>query len=421
MRWLARFVLVVCGAGLGAQMAGSEVVYDGVVNGSATFTDPTYNCSDPPNQLCTVCYGTNNAAGPGMTFGREDYNGQWSNGQIAGSISLSVQLDGLWVEPSLLPGGSYFQNILFARHMFCNPCCFGSYVVGDATGSLSDGEEAAIVVPATIAGGASFSFDFCNYIMCWGTACGFVGSGAYRWKYHAAAPVRAASFAAGDLAPFSFGGTGLTLDFLSSPGGTVTASNVAGAPTDATPIARAVPQYWEARTNMAVDSFNCALSIAYDPLQIDPGIPETDLAIAAFDPDTQGWTVMNTTVDEVGHTATASGLARLSVFVLVDRRRADVPERGLSAEMRLSVPRPNPSRAGFACALSLPRAGHVRIDLYDTQGRLVAPVIDEFLAEGSHEIRWTPDGETSRLACGIYYLRARSASSMVTRSVLIVR
>lgn len=76
---------------------------------------------------------------------------------------------------------------------------------------------------------------------------------------------------------------------------------------------------------------------------------------------------------------------------------------------------PNPARTHSTLAMQLPRAEHARVELYDALGRLRAILLDEALPEGLTQRRVI----LPRLAAGSYMLRLRTATNVVTRSLLI--
>jgi hypothetical protein len=83
----------------------------------------------------------------------------------------------------------------------------------------------------------------------------------------------------------------------------------------------------------------------------------------------------------------------------------------------LSTPYPNPFGASAQVEISLPEAGHVRLDAYDLLGRRVAMIVDEHYPAGGHTIEW----DASDLAPGVYLIRMTSGALSQTRRVTVVR
>jgi hypothetical protein len=81
----------------------------------------------------------------------------------------------------------------------------------------------------------------------------------------------------------------------------------------------------------------------------------------------------------------------------------------------LGAPYPNPLRSGVEgiFPLSIPDEDEIRIDFFDTHGRLVATRPAQSLPRGGHALRWNPGD----LAAGIYMARyvSRSGSSAAVK------
>jgi flagellar hook capping protein FlgD len=80
----------------------------------------------------------------------------------------------------------------------------------------------------------------------------------------------------------------------------------------------------------------------------------------------------------------------------------DLPAAGI----RLEPPRPNPAAGPLRLAFALPARGHVRLEVRDPAGRLVATPLAGDCAPGRHETVWDARDLHGRpLAAGIYYYR----------------
>lgn len=90
---------------------------------------------------------------------------------------------------------------------------------------------------------------------------------------------------------------------------------------------------------------------------------------------------------------------------------------GVANVSRLAVITPQPVTSGHAeVLLALPRAGEVRIDLFDASGRLTAsPVTGEWVEAG--ERRFPIDA--ADLASGAYLLRIAMPGAVVTKAILV--
>jgi hypothetical protein len=76
-------------------------------------------------------------------------------------------------------------------------------------------------------------------------------------------------------------------------------------------------------------------------------------------------------------------------------------------------PYPNPARAsvGTSFELSVPHGVRARVSIFDVSGRRVADLVDGPLEPGTHVLRWDGrDSRGSRVASGVYFVRARAGS-----------
>lgn len=83
---------------------------------------------------------------------------------------------------------------------------------------------------------------------------------------------------------------------------------------------------------------------------------------------------------------------------------------------------PNPFNPTTEIRFSLPRASHVRLDIYDIMGRNVRTVLDESRAAGTYQV--TFDGRSSdgtTLATGIYFYRLTADSFSQSKKMLLLK
>jgi hypothetical protein len=82
--------------------------------------------------------------------------------------------------------------------------------------------------------------------------------------------------------------------------------------------------------------------------------------------------------------------------------------------------RPNPFRPGATIDFELPRAAHVRLELFDAAGRLVRTLVDSELAAAGHAVDWDGrDNAGRRLATGVYFARLEAAGTTQTRKLVL--
>lgn len=82
---------------------------------------------------------------------------------------------------------------------------------------------------------------------------------------------------------------------------------------------------------------------------------------------------------------------------------------------------PNPARGRTRIAYSLAAAGHVRLGVYDVQGRFVRSLVDRDEERGHREIEW--DGRNDRgapCAAGSYFYRLEAGDAAATRRLVLI-
>ncbi|TMQ70505.1 MAG: T9SS type A sorting domain-containing protein [Candidatus Eisenbacteria bacterium] len=78
---------------------------------------------------------------------------------------------------------------------------------------------------------------------------------------------------------------------------------------------------------------------------------------------------------------------------------------------------PNPTAGRTRIEYAIPVAGHVRLGVYDVQGRLLSRPIDEIRSAGHHVVAWEPGSRSS----GLYFLRLEYGGRRVTRNLVLIR
>jgi len=77
---------------------------------------------------------------------------------------------------------------------------------------------------------------------------------------------------------------------------------------------------------------------------------------------------------------------------------------------------PNPFNPATEIRFELPRASHVRLDVYDVAGRRVATLLDEPRAGGAHSVVFSPEN----LASGTYLALLRADGRRLVRKITLV-
>lgn len=71
---------------------------------------------------------------------------------------------------------------------------------------------------------------------------------------------------------------------------------------------------------------------------------------------------------------------------------------------------------------SLPVSGNVKLIVYDTQGRLVKVLVDDFQSKGSHIVKWNTRRDRRKLvAGGVYFIKLSANGHTVSKRVTVIR
>ena len=82
---------------------------------------------------------------------------------------------------------------------------------------------------------------------------------------------------------------------------------------------------------------------------------------------------------------------------------------------------PNPARGRVSLTFTLPHAGHVRLEVFDTQGRRVRGLVNEARDAGIHTLPWDLHDDGGRaLAAGLYLARIETQAGAVARRFVVV-
>jgi subtilisin-like proprotein convertase family protein len=83
---------------------------------------------------------------------------------------------------------------------------------------------------------------------------------------------------------------------------------------------------------------------------------------------------------------------------------------------------PNPFNPITHIKFDLPKAGHVRLDIFDVSGRLVRTLVNENRAAASHSVTWDgTDNRGAKAASGAYYYRLRTGDRVITNKMMLVK
>ena len=94
-----------------------------------------------------------------------------------------------------------------------------------------------------------------------------------------------------------------------------------------------------------------------------------------------------------------------------------IKESAVAGDYRLYQNFPNPFNPSTSIAFEIPRAGHVRIAVFDAMGREVKEIVNERLNIGSYEAKFNGTG----LPSGVYYYRLMSEGFSGTKKMLMIK
>lgn len=77
---------------------------------------------------------------------------------------------------------------------------------------------------------------------------------------------------------------------------------------------------------------------------------------------------------------------------------------------------PNPFNPSTTIKFSLQEGTHVSLKVYDVSGKMIKRLLDEYMKEGEHKVRFKPEG----LASGVYFYRLEAGSKVTTRKMILL-
>jgi hypothetical protein len=94
-----------------------------------------------------------------------------------------------------------------------------------------------------------------------------------------------------------------------------------------------------------------------------------------------------------------------------------VISNGVPAEFSLKQNYPNPFNPSTTIQYSLPKAGNVKIVVYDVSGREVETLIDEHSSPGTFELTW----DAARFSSGVYFYKLQTDEFTDVKKMLLVK
>ncbi len=129
--------------------------------------------------------------------------------------------------------------------------------------------------------------------------------------------------------------------------------------------------------------------------------------------------------NEKGVELTEKALALLESLKNASPEAAKAVENFLSKvenrTVKLSI-EPNPMTKSAKVKYSIPTEGHVKVAVYDVQGRMVRNLVDQVQKAGSYEVTWNgSDGFGKAVSPGVYFVRIESIRGGKTERLTILK
>lgn len=100
---------------------------------------------------------------------------------------------------------------------------------------------------------------------------------------------------------------------------------------------------------------------------------------------------------------------------------ASVEDQGGPTRFGLSQNYPNPFNPSTVIQYQNPRAGRVRVSVFDAQGERITALVDEVQAPGTYSIVFSTSGQAKQLASGVYYYRIEIDNQAITKKMVLLR
>jgi hypothetical protein len=99
-----------------------------------------------------------------------------------------------------------------------------------------------------------------------------------------------------------------------------------------------------------------------------------------------------------------------------------LPTGELPAEFQLHQNYPNPFNPVTSILISIPQHSSARLEVYNMIGQLVAVLLDQDLAAGTHRVEWDARDVTGRdVASGVYVYRLVAGDFSKTKTMVLLK
>ena len=83
---------------------------------------------------------------------------------------------------------------------------------------------------------------------------------------------------------------------------------------------------------------------------------------------------------------------------------------------------PNPFNPSTMIRFEMPKAGRVRLDVFNVTGALITILVDEVREAGRHDVLWNGrDAKGIPVASGVYFYRLETGTSVMTKKMMLLR
>ena len=100
-----------------------------------------------------------------------------------------------------------------------------------------------------------------------------------------------------------------------------------------------------------------------------------------------------------------------------DATTSVINQNGLPTKFNLSQNYPNPFNPSTTISYSIPKASHIKLEIFNTLGQKVTTLVDEFKSAGNYKTEW----KASTFASGIYYYRMQAGEFKETKKLILLK
>lgn len=81
---------------------------------------------------------------------------------------------------------------------------------------------------------------------------------------------------------------------------------------------------------------------------------------------------------------------------------------------------PNPFSEATTIVFNLANTGFTKLEVYDLKGTRIKTLVEQNLDRGDHEIEWRVS-EPGVASCGVFLLKLTTATTCMTRKIVLIR